>query len=548
MTQSHAPSDAAPGAHPPPPSSRATLLDMQGIDISFGGVPALRGANLSVAAGEVHALIGQNGAGKSTMIKILTGAYRRSGGSVRFEGREIDFRTPKEAREAGISTIYQEINLVPFRSVAENIFLGREPRRFGLIDWREVQRRASALLESFGLQIDVKKPAGSYSTAIQQMVALARAVSSDAKMVIMDESTSSLDEREVELLFTVVRKLRDDGRAVIFVSHRLDELYALCDRVTVMRDGQTVAQSAMKDIDKRQLVTTMLGRTLAAVVQDDSTAREANLARRGDKAISARNLSAHPKVSDVSLDVHAGEAVGLAGLLGSGRTETMRLLFGADPAERGTLSINGKDVALKSPQDAIARGLAYLTEDRKAEGIVPDLSVRDNLTLVCLRTLSKHGIVDVKQQQAIVDRFIASLGIKLRSPDQPIRELSGGNQQKVLLARWLAAQPSLLLLDEPTRGIDVGAKADVAKIVRELRDEGMAVLLSASELEELTAVADRAVVIRDGRTVAELDGAQMSESAIMDAIAYGSAGTSQLVEAAQSAHIDDALEGDRHGS
>ena len=546
MTQSHALSDAKPGDTPP--DSRAPLLDMQGIDISFGGVPALRGANLSVAAGEVHALIGQNGAGKSTMIKILTGAYRRSGGSVRFEGREIDFRTPKEAREAGISTIYQEINLVPFRSVAENIFLGREPRRFGLIDWREVQRRASALLESFGLQIDVKKPAGSYSTAIQQMVALARAVSSDAKMVIMDESTSSLDEREVELLFSVVRKLRDDGRAVIFVSHRLDELYALCDRVTVMRDGQTVAQSAMKDIDKRQLVTTMLGRTLAAVVQDDSAAREANLARRGDKAISARNLAAHPKVSDVSLDVHAGEAVGLAGLLGSGRTETMRLLFGADPAEKGALSINGEQVALKSPQDAIARGLAYLTEDRKAEGIVPDLSVRDNLTLVCLRTLSKHGVVDVKKQQAIVERFIASLGIKLRSPDQPIRELSGGNQQKVLLARWLAAQPSLLLLDEPMRGIDVGAKADVAKIVRELRDEGMAVLLSASELEELTAVADRAVVIRDGRTVAELDGAQMSESAIMDAIAWGSAGTSQLAEAAQSAHFDDAQEGERHGS
>jgi len=546
VTQSHALSDAKPGDTPP--DSRAPLLDMQGIDISFGGVPALRGANLSVAAGEVHALIGQNGAGKSTMIKILTGAYRRSGGSVRFEGREIDFRTPKEAREAGISTIYQEINLVPFRSVAENIFLGREPRRFGLIDWREVQRRASALLESFGLQIDVKKPAGSYSTAIQQMVALARAVSSDAKMVIMDESTSSLDEREVELLFSVVRKLRDDGRAVIFVSHRLDELYALCDRVTVMRDGQTVAQSAMKDIDKRQLVTTMLGRTLAAVVQDDSAAREANLARRGDKAISARNLAAHPKVSDVSLDVHAGEAVGLAGLLGSGRTETMRLLFGADPAEKGALSINGEQVALKSPQDAIARGLAYLTEDRKAEGIVPDLSVRDNLTLVCLRTLSKHGVVDVKKQQAIVERFIASLGIKLRSPDQPIRELSGGNQQKVLLARWLAAQPSLLLLDEPMRGIDVGAKADVAKIVRELRDEGMAVLLSASELEELTAVADRAVVIRDGRTVAELDGAQMSESAIMDAIAWGSAGTSQLAEAAQSAHFDDAQEGERHGS
>ena len=528
--------------------ARPPLLEMQDIEISFGGVPALRGAHLSVVAGEVHALIGQNGAGKSTMIKILTGAYRRSGGAVRFEGREIDFRTPKEAREAGISTIYQEINLVPFRSVAENIFLGREPRRFGLIDWRAVQQRAAALLESFGLQIDVKKPAGGYSTAIQQMVALARAVSSDAKMVIMDESTSSLDEREVELLFNVVRKLRDDGRAVIFVSHRLDELYALCDRVTVMRDGQTVAQSAMAGMDRLQLVTTMLGRTLAAVVQDDTAAREANLARRGARTLSAQHLAAHPKVNDVSLDVHAGEAVGLAGLLGSGRTETMRLLFGADPAAEGTVEIDGKPVALKSPQDAIARGLAYLTEDRKAEGIVPELSVRDNLTLVCLRTLSKHGIVDVKRQQAIVERFIASLGIKLRSPDQPIRELSGGNQQKVMLARWLATQPKLLLLDEPTRGIDVGAKADVAKIVRELRDSGLAVLLSASELEELTAVADRAVVIRDGRTVAKLDGADMSEASIMDAIAYGSDGPSQLVEAVSAAHIDDAVEGDRHGS
>ncbi|PCE26010.1 sugar ABC transporter ATP-binding protein [Paraburkholderia acidicola] len=523
---------------------RSTLLDMQDIQISFGGVPALRSANLSVAAGEVHALIGQNGAGKSTMIKILTGAYRRTGGSVRFEGREIDFRSPKAAREAGISTIYQEINLVPFRSVAENIFLGREPRRFGLIDWRTVQRRAADLLESFGLQVDVKKPAGSYSTAIQQMVALARAVSADAKMVIMDESTSSLDEREVELLFTVVRKLRDDGRAVIFVSHRLDELYALCDRVTVMRDGQTVAQSTMADMDKRQLVTTMLGRTLAAVVEGDTAEREVHLARRGEAAISVRKVGARPLVNDVSLDVHRGEAVGLAGLLGSGRTETMRLMFGADPLERGTVEIGGETVALKSPQDAIARGLAYLTEDRKGDGIVPELSVRDNLTLVCLRTLAKHGIVDRKQQQAIVERFVASLGIKLRSPDQPIRELSGGNQQKVLLARWLAAQPTLLLLDEPTRGIDVGAKADVAKIVRDLRDAGLAVLLSASELEELTAVADRAVVIRDGRTVAELDGAAMSEIAIMDAIAWGSEGQSALAEAAHAAHPEDS----RHGS
>jgi ribose transport system ATP-binding protein len=511
---------------------------MQDIDIAFGGVAALKRARLSVAAGEVHALIGQNGAGKSTLIKILTGAYRKSAGTIRFDGREVDFRTPKDAREAGISTIYQEINLVPFRSVAENIFLGREPRRLGLIDWKTVQRRAAELLESFGLRIDVKKPVREYSTAIQQMVALARAVSSDAKLVIMDESTSSLDEREVELLFTVVRRLRDDGRAVIFVSHRLDELYALCDRVTVMRDGQTVAENSMQEMDKLKLVTTMLGRTLAAVVHEDSAVKEANLAKRGPVALSAQGLAAGTKVTDVSLDVHAGEAVGLAGLLGSGRTETMRLLFGADRPAKGALAVGGENAAFKSPKDAIARGIAYLTEDRKAEGIVPELSVRDNLTLVCLPALTKRGVVDIAKQREIVDGFVESLGIKLRSPDQPIRELSGGNQQKVLLARWLATHPRLLLLDEPTRGIDVGAKADVAKIVRELRDAGLAVLLSASELEELTAVADRAVVIRDGETVAQLDGAQMNEASIMDAIAYGAGAESTLAEAVEEAKHD----------
>ncbi|GJH10612.1 sugar ABC transporter ATP-binding protein [Caballeronia novacaledonica] len=518
--------------------AQTPLLDMQDIDIAFGGVAALKRARLSVAAGEVHALIGQNGAGKSTLIKILTGAYRKSAGTIRFDGREVDFRTPKDAREAGISTIYQEINLVPFRSVAENIFLGREPRRLGLIDWKTVQRRAAELLESFGLRIDVKKPVREYSTAIQQMVALARAVSSDAKLVIMDESTSSLDEREVELLFTVVRRLRDDGRAVIFVSHRLDELYALCDRVTVMRDGQTVAENSMQEMDKLKLVTTMLGRTLAAVVHEDSAVKEANLAKRGPVALSAQGLAAGTKVTDVSLDVHAGEAVGLAGLLGSGRTETMRLLFGADRPAKGALAVGGENAAFKSPKDAIARGIAYLTEDRKAEGIVPELSVRDNLTLVCLPALTKRGVVDIAKQREIVDGFVESLGIKLRSPDQPIRELSGGNQQKVLLARWLATHPRLLLLDEPTRGIDVGAKADVAKIVRELRDAGLAVLLSASELEELTAVADRAVVIRDGKTVAQLDGAQMNEASIMDAIAYGAGAESTLAEAVEEAKHD----------
>ncbi|CAB3778932.1 Fructose import ATP-binding protein FruK [Pararobbsia alpina] len=513
--------------------STPLLLEMQDIDKSFGGVAALRRASLSVAAGEVHALIGQNGAGKSTLIKILTGAYRRDAGLVYFAGREVDFTSPQAARNGGISTIYQEINLVPMRSIAENIFLGREPRRFGLIDWRSIHRQADTLLSSFGLSIDVHRPVAQFSTAVQQMVALARAVSANARMVIIDESTSSLDEREVELLFTVVRRLRDDGRAVIFVSHRLDELYAICDRVTVMRDGQTVAAAPMAEMDKLQLVTTMLGRSLAAVVRHPAAAEGRDPSARGPVQLTATHLRAAPKVQDVSLAVHAGEAVGLAGLLGAGRTETMRLMFGAEAPGGGTLSLAGEAVALKSPQDAIRRGMGLLTEDRKAEGIVPELSVRDNLTLVCLPTLVRRGVVDRRVQKALVERFIESLGIKLRDADQPIRELSGGNQQKVLLARWLASNPKLLLLDEPTRGIDVGAKAEIAKIIRELRNTGMAVLLTASELEELIAVADRAVVMRDGRSVAELDGAALSEASIMDAIAFGAGAPSALAEAAQ---------------
>ena len=519
------------------PTSGA-LLDMRDINISFAGVPALRNARLSVMAGEVHALIGQNGAGKSTLIKILTGAYQRDDGSILFDRQPVDFRSPKAAREAGISTIYQEINLVGYRSIAENIFLGREPRRFGMIHWKAIHQQAQQLLDGFGLDIDVRQPVGHFSTAIQQMVSLARAISSNAKLVIMDESTSSLDEREVALLFGVVRRLRDDGRAVIFVSHRLDELYALCDRVTVMRDGQTVAESRMTELGKLDLVTTMLGRSLSALAPEDAGVKEANLAKRGAKILSANALAAGAKVSAVSLDVHEGEAVGLAGLLGSGRTETMRLLFGADTLDAGTLRVDGNEVPMRSPQEAIGLGLAYLTEDRKTEGIVPGMSVRDNLTLVCLRTLTKHGVVNIAKQQAIVTHFIEALGIKLSSADQPISELSGGNQQKVLLARWLAANPRLLLLDEPSRGIDIGAKADVAKIIRTLRDKGMAILLSASELEELNVVADRAVVIRDGKTVAALNGAAMNETSIMDAIANGGAGVSALQQAAEAQPSD----------
>ena len=504
------------------PIASAPLLSMQGISKYFAGVPALRDASLELQAGEVHALIGQNGAGKSTMVKVMTGAYTLDGpldaGRIQFEGRAVHFKSPKQARESGISTIYQEINLVPLASVAENIFLGREPRRMGLIDWPRIHREAQRAVASVGLSVDVRQPVSSLSTAAQQMVAIARAVSVDAKLVIMDESTSSLDDREVELLFGVIRQLKADGRTVVFVSHRLDELYAICDRVTVMRDGQTVHVSPMADITKLDLVTTMLGKELSAVHRSGAIRKP-----RTHQAplLQAQALQAAPKLRGISLDVQAGETVGLAGLLGSGRTETMRLLFGADPPDGGTLRFNGRAVAFYAPAEAIAQGIAYLSEDRKVEGIFPELSVRENMTIVLLPQLARLGIVSRAAQMQVVDRFIAQLGIKTSGPEQPIKELSGGNQQKVLLARWLALSPRLLLLDEPTRGIDVGAKADIANLVHALAARGVGILMSASELEELVSMGDRVVVLRDGSSIAEISGAALSEQSIMSAIAEG---------------------------
>ena len=504
------------------PIAPAPLLFMQGISKYFAGVPALRNASLELVPGEVHALIGQNGAGKSTMVKVMTGAYNLDGpldaGRIQFEGHGVQFKSPKQARESGISTIYQEINLVPLASVAENIFLGREPRRMGLIDWARIHREAQQAVASVGLSVDVRQPVFSLSTAAQQMVAIARAVSVDAKLVIMDESTSSLDDREVELLFGVIRQLKADGRTVVFVSHRLDELYAICDRVTVMRDGQTVHVSPMADISKLDLVTTMLGKELSAAHRSGAIRKP-----RTHQAplLQAQALQAAPKLRSISLDIQAGETVGLAGLLGSGRTETMRLLFGADQPDGGTLRFNGQAVAFRAPADAIAQGIAYLSEDRKIEGIFPELSVRENMTMVLLPQLARLGIVNHAAQLRVVDRFIAQIGIKTSGPEQPIKELSGGNQQKVLLARWLALSPRLLLLDEPTRGIDVGAKADIANLVHALAAKGVGILMSASALEELVSMGDRVVVLRDGSSIAEISGEALSEQAIMSAIAEG---------------------------
>jgi ribose transport system ATP-binding protein len=500
----------------------APLLVMRDIDKRFQGVQALSSASLEVEAGEIMALVGQNGAGKSTLIKVLTGAYRRDGGSIALGGRPIDFASPHEAQRGGVSTIYQEINLVPFRSVAENIFLGREYRRYGLLDWRRMNAEAAELLRRFAVDIDVRRPLMDFSTAIQQMVAIARAVSFRARLVIMDEPTSSLDEREVAVLFDVMRRLRAEGVAVIFITHRLDELYQVCDRITVMRDGRTVMTSPMGEVDKLPLIAAMLGRDLETV-RVHSTGFSAASGKAGEEVLAAEGLQIGKKVRNARIEVRARQIVGLAGLLGSGRTEVARAIFGADPPDAGTIRLTGKEVAPSEPAEAIALGVGYCSEDRKADGIVPDMSVRENITLGILPRLTKAGIVDEARQRAIVDRFMTRLAIKASGADQKIRELSGGNQQKVLLARWLCTDPKLLILDEPTRGIDVGAKAEIQSLIRELADQGLGVLMISSELEEITEGADRVFVLSDGRTVADLPHEEASADAIMAAMAHDGA-------------------------
>ncbi len=498
------------------------LLSMQNIGKAFAGIPALTSASLEVGVGEVHALVGQNGAGKSTLIKVLTGYVKKDAGDIWFEGSPFEARSPQDAQHKGISTIYQEINLVPFRSITENICLGREQRRYGLLNWSAMHQEAQKLMERFNIKIDVSRPLYEFNTATQQMVAIARAIGFKAKLVIMDEPTSSLDEREVSVLFDVIRQLKQSGISVIFVSHKLDELYAVCDRVTIMRDGRTVKTCDLKSITKIELVASMLGRDVAQVAKS-ATAFGKRSGKIGETVLSVKNLSAGHKVQDVSLSVKVGEIVGLAGLLGAGRTETARLVFGADARRSGEMTLDGHSLNPRDPIEAIARGIGFSSEDRKIEGIIPDMSVAENLTLALMPQLTKAGIVDEEKQRIIVEKFIQRLGVRCSGPDQRIRELSGGNQQKVLLARWLAMKPKLVILDEPTRGIDVGAKAEIQSLIKELADGGLGVLMISSELEEVIEGSDRVFVLREGRNVAELHGKQINEAAVMAAMAHGEA-------------------------
>ncbi|MET8459960.1 sugar ABC transporter ATP-binding protein [Streptomyces parvulus] len=499
----------------------AEVLAVRGLSKTFPGVRALDDVDLTVHAGEVHALIGENGAGKSTLIKLLTGVYRPDAGRISFQGREVSFETPLEAQKAGISTIYQEVNLIPLLSVARNLFLGREPRTcLGLLDFARMNREADEILRTYGVRVDVRQSLRTLGVGAQQMVALARAVATEARVVIMDEPTSSLEPREVETLFTVIRRLRDEGIAVIYVSHRLDELYAVCSKVTVLRDGRRVHHGDLADLDRIDLVSTMLGRELGEVRAEGQTKFSGeHLIADDQPVLSARELSARHKLHGVSLDIRPGEVVGLGGLLGSGRTETAKAISGSLALSSGAVTVAGVPLRGGSTPAAIRAGISLLPEDRKSEGIVPGLSVRENIALAVLPRLSRFGLVSESRVDGIVDTFMKRLRIKASSPHQKVGELSGGNQQKVLLARWLAMNPKVLLLDEPTRGIDVGAKAEVQKLVDELAADGLGVLLISSDLEELIEGSDRVVVLKDGAVVGELTGDDVTEDQLMRTIA-----------------------------
>jgi len=495
------------------------LLEIRKLSKSFPGVKALEGVDFTVRRGEVHALMGENGAGKSTLIKVLTGVYPRDAGTVQLDGQNISPRSPKDAEACGISTVYQEVNLIPHLSVAENICLGRQPTRFGMIRWGAMAERARTALARVDLKIDVAQPVSSYSIAIQQLTAIARALDVSAKLLILDEPTSSLDDKEVEELFKVLRKLRAQDMGVVIVTHFMDQVYAISDRITVLRDGQLVGEYKTAELPRLQLVSKMIGKELSAMPSANREVASAQSTGKREVLVELRQLGRAGSIAPLDMTISKGEVVGLAGLLGSGRTETARLIFGADKPDAGELLVDGRPVKFNSPRQAIREGFAFTPESRKTDGIIPHLSVRENIVLALQARQGMFKTLPASRQLEIAEEYIKLLGISTPGPEQAVMNLSGGNQQKVLLARWLVTQPRLLILDEPTRGIDVGAKAEIEKLVQSLREKGMAILFISSELEEVVRDCQRVIVLRDRAKVGELTGAQISEEDIMHTIA-----------------------------
>ena len=492
---------------------------MRQICKSFPGVKALQNVDFTLRKGEIHALMGENGAGKSTLIKVLTGVYSRDAGTVNIEGVEGDvaIRSPQDAQAVGISTVYQEITLCPNLTVAENIFIGRDKGHF--VNWRAREKRADEILKNLGIPARAKQQLGNCSLAVQQMIAIARAVDMDCKVLILDEPTSSLDEKEVEMLFGLMRDLRSRGVGIVFVTHFLEQVYAVCDRITVLRNGQLVGEYPIQELPQVELVTKMMGKEL-----DDLSGMEKKPYQPQPGSVpvyEAEGLSSAAGVRPYDFRIEKGEVNGFTGLLGSGRSESVRAIFGADHVTGGKVKVNGKSVKIAKPIDAMRNGIGYLPEDRKYDGIIADLSVRENIILALQVLKGFFKPISRADAERFADEYIKALEIKTASSDTPIKSLSGGNQQKVILARWLLTHPQYLILDEPTRGIDVGTKTEIQKLVLKLADEGVSVTFISSEIEEMLRTCSRLIVMRDRHIVGELTGGELTQDNVMRTIAGG---------------------------
>jgi ribose transport system ATP-binding protein len=499
----------------------ALLLEMRGISKRFGGTQALDQVDFSLDRGEVVGLLGENGAGKSTLIKILAGVHRMDQGAIFIDGKPVTLQTPQDAQRLGIAVIYQELNLTPNQTVAENVFLHHPQRmngilgKIGIIDHRRRERETAALLAQLGITgLDIRRKVGELSVAFQQLTEIAKALALEARLIVMDEPTSALPDEEVEHLFEIIRRLRERGLGVVFVSHRLNEVRAICDRIVVLRDGKNAGALPVNEASDDRIIAMMVGRSINNLYPK----RPATL---GDVVLEVQGLTRRGIIEDISFHLRAGEVVGLAGLVGSGRTEVARAIFGADRIDKGTIRLNGTPVRIRSPQDARNLGIGYVPEDRKVQGLVPGMTVRDNITLAVLRQLARAGhVVDRSVLEGVARRYVHELHLRPPRTDLPVGSLSGGNQQKVVLAKWLAVDLKVLLLDEPTRGIDVGAKAEIHGLIDELAHRGMAILLISSELPEVLAMSDRILVMSEGRLVEELSREEATQERIL-ALASG---------------------------
>ena len=485
-------------------ADKKPIVVMKGITIEFPGVKALDGVNLRLFPGEVHALMGENGAGKSTMIKALTGVYKINAGSIEVDGKPQIFTGTGDAQNAGIATVYQEVNLCTNLTIGENVMLGHEVRGPLGINWKKTYEKSKKFLAQMGLEhLDPKAPLSSISIAMQQLVAIARAMVIDAKVLILDEPTSSLDANEVQDLFKIMRKIRDSGVAILFVSHFLDQIYEITDRLTILRNGKFIKEVMTKDTPRDELIGMMIGKSAAELSQIG--AKKAHKDISGERPIvSVKQLGLKGTINPTDLDVYPGQVVGFAGLLGSGRTELGRLLYGADKPDSGTYELKGKKVSISDPYTALCNKIAYSTENRRDEGIIGDLTVRENMLIALQATRGMFKPIPKKEADEIVDKYMKELNVRPNDPNKLIKNLSGGNQQKVLIARWLATHPDLLILDEPTRGIDIGAKAEIQQVVLDLAEQGMGVVFISSEMEEVVRLSDDIEVLKDRHKIAEL--------------------------------------------